>query len=118
MAYQPVGYMPPERKGLGVAALVLGIAALITLVVCGLGVLVGIVGIIVGIIAVVQNNGRGMAVTGIVLSALAILIAIGVGVWFFTRVAPCTDQVKYPTKADRDHCLETRVPFFKASPTP
>jgi uncharacterized BrkB/YihY/UPF0761 family membrane protein len=118
MAYQPVGYLPPERRGLGVTALILGIVALVTLVLCGLGVLVAIAGIIVGTIAVSRHSGRGMAVTGIVLSSLSILIAIGVGVWFFSRVAPCTDQSRYPTKLSRDRCLENRVPFFRATSTP
>jgi hypothetical protein len=121
MAYQPpppMAYPPQRRRGLGVAALVLGIVAIITLLLCGLGAVVAVVGIIIGIIAVVQNNGRGMAVTGITLSAVTLLAAIGAGIWFFSRVSPCTDQGRYPSKADRDHCLENRVPFFKATPQP
>lgn len=118
MAYQPAGYPPQQRRGLGVTALVLGIVAIITLLLCGLGAVVAVVGIIIGIIAVAQNNGRGMAVTGITLSALTLVAAIGAGIWFFTRVSPCTDQTRYPTKADRDHCLQSRVPFFKATSTP
>jgi hypothetical protein len=118
MAYQPVEYPPQQRRGLGVAALVLGIAAIITLLLCGLGAVVAVVGVIIGIIAVVQNNGRGLAVTGLTLSAVTLVTAIGAGVWFFSRVSPCTDQTRYPTKADRGHCLEHRVPFFKATSTP
>ena len=118
MAYQPAGYPPQQRRGLGITALVLGIVAIITLLLCGLGAVVAVVGIIIGIIAVVQNNGRGMAVTGITLSVLTLVAAIGAGIWFFSRVSPCTDRTKYPTKADRDHCLESRVPFFKATTTP
>jgi TRAP-type C4-dicarboxylate transport system permease small subunit len=118
MAYQPAGYPPPQHRGLGVAALVLGIAAIITLLLCGLGAVVAIAGLVVGVIAAVQNNGRGMAVTGITLSAVTLVIAIGAGIWFFNRVSPCTDQIRYPTKADRDHCLQHRVPFFKATPKP
>ncbi|MDN3355941.1 hypothetical protein [Actinomadura sp. DC4] len=118
MAYQPAGYPPQRRRGLGVAALVLGIAAIITLLLCGLGAVVAVVGVVIGIIAVVQNNGRGLAVTGLTLSVVTLVAAIGAGIWFFSRVSPCTDQRRYPTKADRDHCLENRVPFFKATPTP
>ncbi|GLY90999.1 hypothetical protein [Actinoallomurus iriomotensis] len=118
MAYRPVGYPPRQHRGIGVAALILGIAALVTLVLCGFGVVVAVAGIIVGIIAVVRDNGRGMAVTGLVLSSLALLIAIAAGVWFFSRIAPCSDRSRYPTKADRDHCLEHRVPFFRATETP
>jgi ABC-type nickel/cobalt efflux system permease component RcnA len=118
MAYQPVGYPPRRRRGLAVAALVLGIAAILTLPLCGLGALVAIAGIIVGIIALTRRTSRGMAATGIALSVIALIIAIVVGVWFFTRVAPCTDQTRYPTKTDRDHCLQKRVPFFKPTPRP
>lgn len=118
MAYQPAGYPPQQRRGLGVAALILGIAAIITLLLCGLGAVVAIVGIVIGIIAVVRDNGRGLAVTGLALSTLTLVVAIGAGIWFFSRVSPCTDQTRYPTKAERDHCLEGRVPFFKASSTP
>jgi hypothetical protein len=118
MAYQPAGYPPQQRRGLGVTALVLGIVAIITLLLCGFGAVVAVVGIIIGIIAVVRNNGRGLAVTGLALSTVTLVAAIGVGVWFFTRVSPCADKTRYPTKADRDHCLEGRVPFFKATTTP
>jgi O-antigen ligase len=118
MAYQPAGYPPQQRRGLGIAALVLGIVAIITLLLCGLGAVVAVVGIVVGIVAVVRNNGRGLAVTGLALSTVTLAAAIGVGVWFFSRVSPCADKTRYPTKADRDHCLEGRVPFFKATATP
>ena len=118
MAYQPVSYPPQQRRGLGVAALVLGIVAIITLLLCGLGVLVAIAGLIVGALAVVRDNGRRMAILGIILSALTLVIAIGFSVWFFTRISPCTDRAKYPTKAERDNCLQARVPFFKATTRP
>jgi hypothetical protein len=118
MAYRPAGYPPQRQRGLGVAALVLGIAAIITLLLCGLGAIVAIAGIVIGIIAVVRNNGRGMAVAGLILSALTLVIAVGAAIWFFSRVAPCSDQSRYPTKADRDRCLQSRVPFFRATESP
>lgn len=120
MAYQPAGYPypPRRRRGLAVAALVLGIVAIITLVLCGIGAVVAVAGIVVGIVAVARGNGRGMAVTGLALSVVTLAAAIGAGVWLFGRVSPCTDQRRYPTKADRDRCLERRVPFFRATPTP
>ncbi len=118
MAYQPAGYPLAQRRGLGVAALVLGIAAIITLVLCGLGVVVAIAGLVVGIVAAVQDNGRRMAVTGITLSALTLVIAVTVGIWFLGRVSPCANQVRYPTRYDRDQCLQKRVPFFTATQMP
>lgn len=118
MAYRPVEYPPQARNGLGVASLVLGIAAIITLLLCGLGVVVALAGLIVGIVAAVRNNDRRLAVTGITLSAVTLMIAVGMGVWFLSRVSPCADKVHYPTKSARDLCLQARVPFFKATPTP
>lgn len=114
--YQPVTELPRKRSGLGVAALVLGIAALLTLLLCGLGVLLAVAGLIVGVIAWARDNGRGMAVAGLVLSAVTLLIAIFLGVWFYDRIAPCADKTRYPTQQARDDCLQRRVPFFKATP--
>jgi O-antigen ligase len=119
MAYQPAGYPPQQRRrGLGVAALALGIAAITTLLLCGLGAVLAVAGIVIGIIAVVRDNGRGLAVIGLALSVVTLVAAIAAGIWFFSRVSPCTDQARYPTKADRDRCLERRVPFFRATSTP
>ena len=118
MAYQPVTELPRKRSGLGIAALVLGIAALITLVLCGLGVLLAMAGLIVGTIALARGSGRGMAVAGLVMSSLTLLIAIGLGVWLYDRIAPCADKSRYPTQQARDDCLQKRVPFFRATPRP
>ncbi|MEV5749943.1 DUF4190 domain-containing protein [Actinoallomurus sp. NPDC052308] len=116
--YPPIRETPPQRRGLGIAALVLGIAGLLTLALCGVGVILALVGLLIGIVAVVRRNGRGMAVAGVVLSALTLLIAIGFAVWFYGRIEPCADRTRYPTKADRDRCLQERVPFLKSSPAP
>jgi membrane protein implicated in regulation of membrane protease activity len=116
--YPPVRQTPPQRRGLGIAALVLGIASLLTLALCGLGVLLALAGLVIGVIAIVQRNGRGMAVAGLLLSALTLVLAIGLAVWLYDRIAPCSDQTRYPTREARDQCLQKRVPFFKASPTP
>jgi hypothetical protein len=118
MAYQPAGYPPRQRRGLGIAALVLGIAAIITLLLCGLGAVIAVAGVIVGIVALARGSGRGPAVTGLALSVVTLVAAIGAGIWFVSRISPCTDHRRYPAKADRDRCLERRVPFFRATPTP
>ncbi|MCO6009069.1 DUF4190 domain-containing protein [Actinoallomurus purpureus] len=116
--YPPVREAPPQRRGLGIAALVLGIASILTLLLCGLGAILAVAGLIVGIIAVVQRNGRGMAVAGLILSAVTLVLAIGLAAWFYSRIAPCSDQTRYPTKEARDQCLQKRVPFFQATPAP
>src|SRR5690242_8255639 len=118
MAYQPAGYPPQQPRGLGIAAFVLGIAAIITLLLCGLGAVISIVGVVIGIIAVARGSARGLAVAGLALSTVTLLVAIGAGIWIFRRVPPCTEHTRYPTKADRDRCMEHRVPFFSASSTP
>jgi hypothetical protein len=116
--YPPVREIPPPRRGLGIAALVLGIASLLTLVLCGFGVLLALAGLVIGIIAIVRRNGRGMAVAGVLLSALTLVLSIALTVWLYGRIAPCSDQARYPTREARDQCLQQRVPFFRASPTP
>ncbi len=119
MAYrQSVEYPPQRQQGLGVAALVLGVTAAVTLVLCGLGAVVAVAGIVLGIVAMMRDNGRGMAIAGLALSIVTLVAAVGLGAWFFGRVSPCTSQARYPTKADRDHCLENRVPFFHATSAP
>ena len=66
------------RKGLAIASLVLGLLSLPTLGLLGIGALAGL---ILGIIALVHANnrpteysGKGMAITGIVLSVLSVII--------------------------------------------
>lgn len=118
MAYQPVTELPRKRSGLGIAALALGIAGLLTLLLCGLGAVLAVAGLVVGTIAVARDNGRGMAIAGLVMSSLTLLIAIGLGVWFYGRIAPCADKTRYPTQAARDDCLQKRVPFFRATTHP
>jgi hypothetical protein len=82
LPFAPTG--PPRRNGLAIAALCCGVAGLIPVV--------GVVAIVLGVIALHQlrggfQRGRGMAITGIVLGALAtlawaalIVIAIATGV--------------------------------------
>ena len=97
------GSMPPSGQqaqaarpvvgggGMATAALVLGILALITSWTVIGGVLLGLLAIIVGVIGLRRANrglalGRGRAITGIILGALAIVVAgllIAVGVSLF-----------------------------------
>jgi uncharacterized protein DUF4190/uncharacterized protein DUF4339 len=67
---------PSKTSGLAIASLILGILAFPT---CGIG---GLVGLILGIVALIKISnsggrleGKGMAITGIVLSSLFLLIA-------------------------------------------
>ena len=94
---------PPSapRNGMGTAALVVGIIALITSFFL-IGGLLGIIAVILGIIGLVrarrgEATNRGMAIAGIVTGALAILIAIVVGVF----LADNADEIE-----DLGDCLE------------
>lgn len=71
---------PSKTSGLAIAALVLGIFGLLTGVFI-IGLLVAVVGLILGIIALTQigkpgqaGKGRGLAITGIVLSSLTLVL--------------------------------------------
>ena len=87
MSYPPTpGYyetQQPQRggSGLAIAALVLGVLALITSWTVIGGVLCGILAIVLGFVALSRakrglGRGRGMAITGIVLGALGLVLAI------------------------------------------
>ncbi|HSK21900.1 MAG TPA: DUF4190 domain-containing protein [Egicoccus sp.] len=89
--------------GVAVAALVIGILSLLTswFVIGGLG---GVIALVLGLVALgrIKRNrsgGRGMAITGVVTGALAIIVAIVVviiGVSFFGDAA-----------AEYEECLQT-----------
>jgi len=77
MAPPPVG---PQRKGFAIASLVLGILSLISCSLLGIG---GILGIVFGIVALVKSSnkpqeygGKGMAITGITLSAASFVMSL------------------------------------------
>lgn len=76
--YQPYQQPEPPKKkqGLAIASLILGIVGLT--ICCCMGIIPGIIGLILGIIAVAskQQGGKGMAIGGIITSALAILVNI------------------------------------------
>lgn len=64
-----------QGNGLGIASLVIGIISL--LLSCCYGGVIGVVGIILGIIAISKNNSqKGIAIGGIVTSAIAIAITV------------------------------------------
>src|SRR5207249_1923500 len=75
-------YSPPGTSsgggggsGLAVTSLILGILSFPTLICCCyLNVPLSLAGIITGIIGMSKPQGRGMAITGVVLSALSLLV--------------------------------------------
>ncbi|MCF8012328.1 MAG: DUF4190 domain-containing protein [Clostridiales bacterium] len=64
-----------------IAALILGILSIVTLFFVGLGVILGVIGLILGIIGLKEiklfkQEGRRMAVAGIICSSFGILLPI------------------------------------------
>jgi hypothetical protein len=66
----------PPSNGLAVASMVLGIIAIFTFWIPILGWVPVILGLVLGIVAFGKPYGRGMAVTGVVCSGLALLVKI------------------------------------------
>ncbi|MFF2197437.1 DUF4190 domain-containing protein [Streptomyces sp. NPDC058157] len=88
---------PAGRNGPAVAAMVLGVVGWVTSIVF-VGGLFGVVGLGLGVAALRKAGrtgvGRGMAVTGLVTSFLAIVVSVLVAVfmtWYANQTQPCYD---------------------------
>jgi hypothetical protein len=81
-APQPPTPSAPPTNGLAVAALVLGILALFFFWIPFLGWIPALIGLVLGLVALQRPEGRGMAVGGVVCSAIALAIKI----WFWVMV--------------------------------
>ncbi|MDW8310090.1 MAG: TlpA disulfide reductase family protein [Verrucomicrobiales bacterium] len=78
---------PPPSPGMGLAivSLVVGILALLSSVLL-VGGLLGLIGLVFGALHLARRTGRnGLAWAGIALSALGILVSIGVAAWVLPR---------------------------------
>ncbi|WP_328952608.1 DUF4190 domain-containing protein [Kitasatospora purpeofusca] len=85
----------PRKNGSAGAAVVLGVIGLSTSIVL-VGGLLGVVGLAVGIVALVTagrtGEGRGRAITGVVTSALAIVVSVLATVllvWYADNTRDC-----------------------------
>ncbi len=65
----------PEKKGMSIASLVLGICGFIAWCIPLFGYPVTIVGIILGVIGM-KKGGKGMAIAGIVCSAISLVLTV------------------------------------------
>ncbi len=72
--YQPE--IPEEKKGLSIASMILGICGLLAWCIPCCGYPVTIVGLILGIVGI-KKGGKGMAIAGIILSAITLLLTLG-----------------------------------------
>ncbi|SCD29118.1 hypothetical protein GA0115234_100137 [Streptomyces sp. DvalAA-43] len=84
-----------SRNGTAVAAMVLGIISLITSIVFVGGPL-GVIGLVLGVVALIKARrtgvGRGMSVTGLLTSFLAIVVSVLVAVllaWYADHTQKC-----------------------------
>lgn len=72
--YQP---MPPqENKGLSIASMVLGICGFLAWCIPLFGYPVCIVGLVLGIVGI-KKGGKGMAIAGIIMSAITLVLTLG-----------------------------------------
>ncbi|HZH59768.1 MAG TPA: DUF4190 domain-containing protein [Metabacillus sp.] len=74
-------------NGKAIAALILGILSIITIIFSGFGIILGVIGLILGIIGLNEikrfgQEGRKMAIIGIICSGLGILLTL-----FFVIIA-------------------------------
>ncbi|WP_221349583.1 DUF4190 domain-containing protein [Streptomyces beigongshangae] len=117
--HHPGSYEPAPRTGNGmaVAALVLGIAACVFFWTVLGGIVLGLVGLVLGVVAARRARGgraphRGMAITGAVLSALALVVSsviVAIGVSFFSSDSfkDYNDCIQHADgKSDRDQCAK------------
>jgi len=91
------GAGPVGKNGLAVAAMVLGVIGLISSIVF-VGGLFGVIGLILGIVALKKAKrtgvGRGMSITGVVTSFIAIVASVLVVIfmtWYADKTQKCYD---------------------------
>jgi hypothetical protein len=89
----PHGHYPVRKTNAWCAwGFGLGIAAFIFSFACGVGLFLAVPGLIVSILGLVQiqrhpdQSGRGLAVTGGILSVLALLIALAFAIWLIPQL--------------------------------
>lgn len=103
--FQPAGqpYGTPasgsQTNGLAVASLVVGIIGLLTFWACGGGGLLGVIAVVLGILGLnkakeMNDNGRGLALGGIITGGLAIVAGILVFVFWFVVADDVNDQIQ------------------------
>jgi hypothetical protein len=109
--YRPHVTPPPQRQGMGTASVVLGVLAVPLALLVGLGAVPALIGLGLGIFGVVRHRDHGRAVVGVVVCAVALLLALGVLSWFLSRAAECGDVARYPDRAARRLCIEREFPF-------
>ena len=122
-ATSPVaGTGKPAKTSAGAAfALAFGVAALVlvlTAILAPIGLVVGVIGLLLGIVGIVRAGragvtGKGVAITGLVLSVLAVLLAgaLAVGVTTFLNNQGAVDRLERQVEQLRDRLpRDVKVP--------
>ena len=83
--HQPIYQQPAAggSKALAITALILGICGLVFCWIPVFGLLIAVAGLIVGIFALKNTNGKGMGITGFVLSIVGIVIGLSYTIALF-----------------------------------
>ncbi|MBX3077859.1 MAG: Ltp family lipoprotein [Cryobacterium sp.] len=108
---------PPPLKapmGLALAALLVGIGAFLFGLAPVFGALVGIAAIVLGVLALRKQQPKGMAVTGIVLGAIAAIASIGMTAGISTVVNRASDDK--PSEVIAQSMAPSEEPSVSPSP--
>lgn len=106
---------PRRSKGLAIGALVVGIFAVLLVWAPVLGPFLGLLALILGIVGVRRQEGKGMAVAGIVLGSIALVVGIIFSVLWYAAYQvgkECYDELGTTTGPAFEQCLEDRVNDF------
>jgi hypothetical protein len=110
--------IPGSKKpvGLALAALLVGIGALLFGFVPVFGALVGIAAVVLGTLALRKRQSKGMAITGLVLGAIAALVSIGMTFGIATAVnnAPADKPAAAAVPQTAPKAQETQPPVAEA----
>ncbi|QXJ22727.1 DUF4190 domain-containing protein [Actinomadura graeca] len=110
---------PPKRSGMARTVLILGIAGLAGLALCLVGILPALAGLILGTISLLRGDTeRGLAVAGMICSAIALILGSLALSWLLSKAAQCGDASRYPTDTARRSCVEREFPYAHATPAP
>ena len=104
----PKWQQPLPDGGLATASMVLGIAGIFLIPLCGTGVIVAIIGIVLGTVALTRGVNRSQAITGIVTSLAALIIATTLIIIFMRTFAECADL---PSQLQQI-CIESKLPWL------
>lgn len=105
----PQSTTPPGRPmALALTALIVGIVALLFGLVPIFGALIGIAAVVLGVLALRKQQSKGMAVTGLVVGAVAVLASVGITAGLGAAVN--STSVEEPVSSVTEE--------FEASPTP